>query len=333
MRKIVSLVVAVALAAGLSAAVPANAKTSARPTVTLRAFVRAMLPDAPKNFPSMRAAKYDSDTYYVEYTVHPKAAMGPCSKCKIYDQYARGTYKENWYLQDGWTSTWTVPRTESYVKTQLGPLLSGFSLHRTVKYSYPTLVWSGPHNTWVYADFYGKGFTLRVGHDLTKAVHVLLPPSKAQLADLRSASANIVRLAVPAGPDNFSTLRASATKKNIFGSNDYGVTASFGSMLRPCTISNIANGFGYKDFQPKWTMNCHTIPMAGTKADLEETVRSAVWNALPSAFTSVTDASALLLDDYRWDDYNNSLSVSVSSFEDKGTVSFEVWITHFLPKP
>ena len=73
--------------------------------------------------------------------------------------------------------------------------------------------------------------------------------------------------------------------------------------------------------------------MAGTKADLEETVRSAVWNALPSALTSVTDASALLLDDYRWDDYNNSLSVSVSSFEDKGTVSFEVWITHFLPKP
>jgi hypothetical protein len=248
MRKIVSLVVAVALAAGLSAAVPANAKTSAPPAVTLRAFVRAMLPDAPKNFPSMRAAKYDSDTYYVEYTVHPKAAMEPCSKCKIYDQYARGRYKENWYLQDGWTSTWTVPRIESYVKTQLGPLLSGFSLHRTVKYSYPTLVWSGPHNTWVYADFYGKGFTLRVGHDLPKAVHVLLPPSKAQLADLRSASANIVRLAVPAGSDNFSTLRASATKKNIFGSNDYGVTASFGSMFRPCTISNIANGFGYKTF-------------------------------------------------------------------------------------
>ena len=281
----------------------------------------------------MRGATYGSDTYYMEYTVHPNTGMGPCGGCKIYDQYARGAYKENWYLQDGWNSTWTVPKTENYVKTQLAPLLAGFSLHRTVSYGYPTLVWSGPHKVWVYADLYSKGFTLRVGHDLTKAVHVLRPPSKAQLADLHSASANIIRLAVPAAGDNFSTLRTSAAKKNIFGSNDYGVTASFGSMFRPCTISHVANGFGYKDFQPKWSMNCHTITMAGTKADLEETVRSAVYDALPSSFTAVTDASALFLDDYRWDDSNNSLSVSVSSYEDKGTVSFEVWITHFLPKP
>jgi hypothetical protein len=332
MRRLVSLVIAIALLAGFSGGAPVNAKT-ARPKVTLRAFVRALLPDASNNFTSFRGAKYDSDTYYVQYVVHPKSGTGPCSKCKIYDQYGRGTYKENWYLQDGWNSTWTVPKTESWVKAQLGPLLSGFSLHRTVKYSYPTLVWRNPRNVWVYADFYSKGFTLRVGHDLTKSAHVLLPPSKAQLADLRSASANIIRLAVPASSDNFTSLRSSATKKNIFSGLDYGVTASFGSMFRPCTISNIASGFGYKDFQPKWSMNCRTITMAGTKADLEETVRSAVWNALPSAFTAVTDPSVLFLDDYRWDDSGGAVSASISSFEDHGVVSFEVWVTHFLPKP
>jgi len=333
MQRLGSLVVALVLLAGLGGGVSANAKPAARKSVTLRAFVRALLPGAPKNFATMRGAKYDSDTYYVEYTAHPNAGTGPCSKCKIYDQFARGTYKENWYLQDGWTSTWTVAKTENWVKTQVAPLLPGFSLHRTVKYTYPTLVWNGPQNVWVYADFYSKGFTLRVGHDLMKPVHILRPPTKAQLADLKSASANIIRLGVPAGPDNFSTLRSSAVKKNIFGSNDYGVTTSFGSMFRPCTISDVANGFGYKDFQPKWSMNCRTVSMAGTKAGLEETVRSAVWNALPSAYTAVTDPSALLLDDYRWDDTDNAQSVSISSSEDNGVISFEVWITHFLPKP
>lgn len=333
MQRLLSLIAVLALVAGFSGVVQASAKTAAKPSVTLPAFVKALLPGAPRNFASMRGAKYDSDTYYVEYTARPIAGTGPCTKCKIYDQYARGTYKENWYLQDGWTSTWTVKKTESWVKAQLAPLLPGFSLHRTVKYTYPTLVWSGPQNVWVYADFYGKGFTLRVGHDLTKPVHVLRPPTKAQLADLKSASANIIRLAVPAGPDNFSTLRSSAVKKNIFGSNDYGVTTSFGPMFRSCTISDVVNGFGYKDFQPKWSMNCRTVSMAGTKADLEETVRAAVWNALPSAYTSVTDPSALLLDDYRWDDTSSAQSVSISSYEDNGVVSFEVWITHFLPKP
>src|SRR5438477_2387326 len=140
MQRPVSLVVVLALLAGLGGGVPANAKPAARKSMSLQAFVRALLPDAPMNFAPMRGAKYDSDTYYVEYKAHPNSGTGPCSACKIYDQYARGTYKENWYLQDTWKSTWTVAKTENYVKTQIAPVLTGFSLHRTVSYTYPTLV-------------------------------------------------------------------------------------------------------------------------------------------------------------------------------------------------
>lgn len=320
------------LAAGFIGAIPAGAKTAAKSKITLRALVASLLPHAPKNFAALRGPKYDSDTYYVEYKVRPMPS-GACGVCKIYDQYGRGKYVENWYVEDRWNSTYTTAKNEAYIKGQLAPLLSGFSLHRTVSYSYPTLVWRNAQNVWIYADLHRSGFTLRVGHDLPKSVHVLLPPSKSQLSDLQSASANIIRLGVPAAADNFATLRSSSTKKNIFGANDYGVTASFGAMFRPCTISNVASGFGYKDFQPKWTLNCRTISMAGTRAALEETVRAAVYNALSSGFTSVTDPSALLLDDYRWDNADSMVSVSISSFEDQGIVSFEVWVTHFLPKP
>lgn len=331
MQRFFSLVAAIVLTAGFAAAIPTRAKTAPKPKVTLRALVTMLLPHAAKNFTAIRGPKYDSDTYYVAYTVPPMPS-GACASCKIYDQYGRGKYVENWYVQERWTSTLTTAKNEAYVRAQLAPLLSGFSLHRTVSYGYPTLIWRNPQNTWIYVDMYRSGFTLRVGRDLPKSVHVLLPPSKSQLADLQSASANVIRLGVPAADDNFATLRSSSSKKNIFGANDYGVTASFGSMFKPCTISNVATGFGFKDFQPKWTMNCHTIAMAGTKADLEEPVRAAIYNALSSGFSAVTDPSALLLDDYRWDNSDSLVSVSLSSFEDAGTVSFEVWVTHFLPK-
>ena len=331
MQRFFSLVAAILLAAGFIGGIPARAKTAPKTKVTLRQMVASLLPQAPKNFAAMRGPKYDSDTYYVEYSVRPMPS-GACASCKIYDQYGRGKYIENWYVQDRWTSTYTTAKDEAYIKAQLAPLLSGFSLHRTVSYSYPTLIWRNAKNVWIYIDMYRSGFTLRVGRDLPKSVHVLLPPSKSQLADLQSASANVIRLGVPAANDNFATLRSSSAKKNIFGANDYGVTASFGAMFQPCTISNVASGFGYKDFQPKWSLMCRTISMAGTRASLEETVRAAVYNALPSGFTSVTDSSALLLDDYRWDNGDTLVSVSISSFEDKGVVSFEVWVTHFLPK-
>src|SRR5438270_658610 len=82
-----------------------------------------------------------------------------CRACRIYDQYARGKYPENWYADDRWTSTLTTAKDEAYVRKQLAPVLSGYALHRTVSYSYPTLNYRNPRNEWVMVDFYKGGFT------------------------------------------------------------------------------------------------------------------------------------------------------------------------------
>ena len=305
---------------------PKPAKTS------LGTFARAILPMVALDFAPIRGPKYNSDTYYVEYKSTPKTrACG--SACRIYDEYARGKYPENWYLEDRWNSTWTTAKNEAYVRAQLGPVLAGYSLHRTVSYSYPTLTYRDPHNHWVTVDFYKTGFTVRVGRDLAKAIHVLNPPSKIQLQQLASGLSNMIRLAVPDATNNFASLRAPGKKKDILGEDSYPLNMSFGSMFGKCDVSDVSNGYGYKDFQPKWVLNCATVSMAGTKATLEEGLRAAIYAALPGGFTSITDASQLLLDDYRWDNSDSMVSVDIGSFENKGVVSFTISVLHFLPKP
>lgn len=299
--------------------------------VTLGTFVRSALPLASQNFGPVRGAKYRWDSYYVEYKASPKAAL--CRACKIYDQYARGAYPENWYVDDNWNSTWATAKNEAYVKAQLGPVLSGYSLHRTVAYSYPTLTYRNARNDWVTVDFYKGAFTVRVGRDLAKAVHVLSPPSKIQLQQLNSGASNLMRLALPDAVNNFAALRAPGKTKGILGEDTYPLNASFGSMFKTCDLSNVTNGFGFKDFQPKWVLNCQTVSMAGTKAGLEEPLRAAIYDAIPGGYSSVTDPSALLLDDYRWDNTDSMVSVNLGSNENKGVVSFNISIFHFLPKP
>src|SRR5437764_14332906 len=85
--------------------------------LTLGTFARTILPMIGGNFAAIRGAKYDSDTYYIEYKASPKATI--CGACRIYDQYARLTYPENWYVSDRWTSKWTIQKNEAYVKAQL----------------------------------------------------------------------------------------------------------------------------------------------------------------------------------------------------------------------
>ncbi len=301
------------------------------PKVSLGTFMRSILPMAAQNFAPVRGAKYRWDTSYVAYTAAPKATI--CGACKIYDEYARGKYPENWYVDDRWTSTWTMAKNEAYVRAQLAPVLSGYALHRTVSYSYPTLTYRNPSNHWVTVDFYKGFFNVRVGRDLAKAVHVLNPPSKVQLQQLSSGASNLIRLALPDAVNNFAALRAPGKTKGIFGEDSYQLNASFGSMFKSCDISNVTNGFGFKDFQPKWVLNCRTVSMAGTKATLEEPVRAAIYAAIPGGYTAITDASALFLDDYRWDNTDSMVSVSVGSNESKGVVSFNISIFHFLPKP
>jgi hypothetical protein len=303
----------------------------ARPKVSLGTFVRSVLPMAANNFAAVRGTRYRWDTYYVEYKASPKGAI--CRACRIYDDYARGKYPENWYVDDRWNSTWTIPKNEAYVRAQLGPVLSGFSLHRTVSYSYPTLTYRNPRNEWVTVEFYKDSFSLRIGRDLAKPVHVLNPPSKIQLQQLSSGASNLMRLALPDAANNFASLRAPGKTKDILGEDSYPLNASFGSMFKSCDISNVTKGYGLKEFQPKWVLNCITVSMAGTKAALEEPVRAAVYAAIPAGFTAITDPSALFLDDYRWDNSDSLVSVNIGSNENKGVVSFNISVFHFLPKP
>lgn len=239
---------------------------------------------------------------------------------------------------------WPIEKTEAYVKSQLVPLLTGFSLRRTTSSGVtgedvPTLVWRGPHNVWVEAEMYprmGAGIVkvrLRVGHNLIKSMHVLSHPTRAQLTQMRDSVRRIIRTAVPAAYRDFSRLRGPLMNEDVSG-HDYRVTASFGSVFRPCELLDITARMGQswdRNSEPAWDMLCSTFPMLGTRATLEEIVRSAISAALPSGFTSVADAK-LHGYDHLW---KNDKGVSVAidwGDPHEDVVGLTVRIMHSLPK-
>ncbi len=302
-------------------------------------MVNTLLAQAPQNFAALRLARSEYDTDFARYKVKPLVSRvfgTHCRACTLDDQYARGTYKENWYVEDRWDTPakWNPAKTEAYAVRSLRPGLSGFALHRTVpKYSkYPTLLWRGSANRWVYVDTFEGGFTIRVGHDLTTPVHVLKPPSRAQISQLMTGTANIIRLGDPAGASNFQDLRLGAPHKDIINNDEYDLNVTFGPMFHPCTVTSVMNGFGYKDFQPKWILECKTIAIAGTNAQWRGTMRDAVSNVLPSGYEEDTNASDLLLDDYMWQSQQAQQSIDILPDERDGTVRFTVSIYHFLPR-
>lgn len=295
-------------------------------------LVRVLLAQAPANFAALRLAKDDYDTDFARYKARPIGKH--CGSCKIYDQYARGTYKENWYVQDDWSvpKGWDAAKIEAHVLAALRPVLSGFALHRTAgKYTkYATLEWRNAQNEWVNVRTYDGGYMLRVGRDLSKPVHVLHAPTQAQLKQLTGAASNLVRLGAPAASTNFDDLRTGSPVKDDLGDDDYAVNVAFGPMIRKCDVSHVANSFGYKDFQPKWVLSCSTVALAATADSLKQTIRDSVEAALPEGFTVTTDSSALLLDDYRWD--ASDVSVDISSYEENGSTHFTIAVFHYLPK-
>jgi hypothetical protein len=313
-------------------------------------FVRAVLPSASNNFVPLRGAKIDNipDTVYAGYKL--RVAPDVCSDCSMYDIYGRGKRAEYWdtsniytedpsgsgdLVQPSFSSTpaaaaqaspptpppeWSIQKTESYVKSQLVPLLRGFTLRRTTTTGLaavqtPTLIWRNAHNVWVEAKLYPRmvaGFLkvgLYVGHDLTRSAHVLRPATKAQLAQMQSATAQLIRTAIPAAPAAFSTLRGSLKSEDVAG-NDYRVTVDFGSAFRSCEILNIAARMGqsYSKGSPSWALLCTTIPTLGNRTSQESLIRAAIGKALPAGFTSAADAKAHGYD-YLW---NSSNGVSVA---------------------
>ena len=300
----------------------------------LRAFVQRLLVAAPTNFSSLRGAPKGSESYYSSYTV--VTTRNACPKCELTDEYAWTAHNENWYIENQWHGAKGSPQATliSYVTSQLTPSLKAYSLKTTDGKDYPTFRWTSTKGTWVYVHVYKGGFTVRVGHDVKKPVHVLLAPSVKQLAALRAGVSSFVSSGVAAASNNFETLRA-AGKKDVLDEMAYDLYVPFGAMLPKCQIVDAsANRLNLADYSPKWTMNCDTPPMVGTKAVLEEQIRAAMQNALPSGF-SPTTGRALFLDDYRWDNASTQVAVDVNSvigYElPDGLVQFSLGIIHFLP--
>ncbi|HTU69612.1 MAG TPA: hypothetical protein VMF11_04750 [Candidatus Baltobacteraceae bacterium] len=323
----------VALALLLCGAAAHPAKT---PPQTLRAFVALMLDQAPVNYANMRGAVKDSDVFQIRYDT--KAQFDKtCAKCIITDQFAWTGHPEHWSLEQRWNAKNMTPaQVTAYVKAQLAPIIKGYALKTTGSKEYPTFTWrNGAKGLWISVDTYNGGFTPSIGQDLTKPVHVLKPPTVADIQSLRNSVTNFVSLGVGPASENFSTLRTNASK-DILGSPTYDLSVSFGSMLRDCSITDdTANTLNLSDYSPKWTMTCNTVPMVGGK-EIEAEVQAAMAAAVPSGFTPTTD-KYLGLDDYRWDNTSTQIAVDIDSFSSyslpSGLVSYGVGIIHFLPAP
>jgi hypothetical protein len=333
----VTLAVCAALGFSLFATGSAHAATSAKPAETLRAFATRLLLVAPTNFSSLRGAPTGTENYYSRYRVLTK--LGACAGCKLTDEYSWTGHAENWYVEDEWHGAKGASQAKivSYVTSQLGSSLATYSLKKTGASDYPTFKWSGPKNRWVFVHIFNGGFTLKVGHDLVKPLHMLLAPTTQQLAALRAGAGSFVSSGVGAASSNFEPLRA-AGKKGILDNMEYDLYVPFGSMLPKCNVTDAtANTFNLDDYSPKWTMNCETLPMVGTKAMFEDQIRAAMQGAIPSGFTQTTDRTVLYFDDYRWDNTTTQVAVTISSLESTtlpdGLVQFSLGVIHFLPKP
>lgn len=304
---------------------------------TLRAFVVLMLDRAPVDYRTMRGARKDGAVYQVRYKTLPQF-VSSCHSCTITDEFAWTGHMENWSLTQQWyTHKLTPAQTQSYIMAQLPPALKGYTLTKTGTKEYPTLLWhNGAKGLWVSVDSYNGGFYARIGHDLAKPVHVLNAPTAADLAALRNAVTNFIALGVGPASANFASLRGPG-KKDIIGDMNYPLAVSFGASLTDCSISDgTVNTIGIDDFSPKWTMDCQTVPMVGTKEQIQPLIHDAMAAALPGGF-SVTTGKYLGIDDYRWDNTNTEVAADIDSFAGielpKGLVAYGVGIIHFLPAP
>jgi hypothetical protein len=304
---------------------------------TLRAFVVLMLDQARVDYRSMRGGRKGSLVYQTTYKTLPQF-VSTCHACSIIDEFAWTGHPENWSLQQRWyTHKMKPPQVQSYILAQLTAPLKGYTLTKTGSAEYPTFLWhNGATGLWVSVDTFNGGFYPRIGHDLAKPVNVLKSPTAADLAALRNAVTNFITLGIGPASGNFASLRGPGTK-DIIGDMSYPLAVSFGSSLTSCSINDgTVNTIGIDDFSPKWTMTCDSIPMVGTKDQIQPLIHDAMAAALPAGFT-VTTGKYLGIDDYRWDNDSTRVAADIDSFAGielpKGLVAFGVGIIHFLPAP
>jgi hypothetical protein len=304
---------------------------------TLRAFVALMLDQAPVNYSNMRGARKSGEVYQIVYNTLPKFAPS-CNRCTITNEFAWTGHAENWSLQQRWNAPKMTPaQVQAYLTAQLTPILKGYTLKKSGSADYPTLAWrNGATGLWVSVETFNGGFEPRIGHDLEKPVHMLKSPTVADLQALRNAVANFISLGIGPASNNFLSLRGTG-KKDILGDMTYALNVSFGSSLTDCAVNDGSNNsIGISDFSPKWTMQCQTVPMVGTKEQIQPLIHDAMAAALPGGF-SVTTGKYLGIDDYRWDNTSTQVAADIDSFAGftlpNGLVAFGVGIIHFLPAP
>jgi hypothetical protein len=304
---------------------------------TLRAFVVLMLDQAPVDYSNMRGARKDSAIYRTRYKTRPQF-VSTCHSCTITDEFAWAGHAENWSLEQRWNAPkMTSPQVQSYLAAQLTPALKGYAFAQSGSKEYPTLTWRNDAKAlWVSVETFNGGFEPRIGHDLEKPVHVLKSPTAADLAALRNAITNFIALGIGPASANFASLRGPG-KKDLIGDMTYPLAVSFGSSLTDCSITDgTINEIGISDFSPKWSMSCDTVPMVGTKEEIQPLIHDAMTAALPAGF-SVTSGKYLGIDDYRWDNTSTQVAADIDSFAGftlpKGLVAFGVGIIHFLPAP
>jgi hypothetical protein len=304
---------------------------------TLHAFVTAMLDQAPVDYSKMRGARKSGAVYQTVYHVLPQF-VAHCHQCTITDEFAWAGHAENWSLQQRWNAKkMTSAQLQSYLTAQLTPILKGYTLTKSGSAAYPTLAWrNDAKGLWVSVETFNGGFEPRIGHDLKKPVHVLKSPTAADIQALRNAVANFISLGIGPASNNFASLRGEG-KKDIIGDMTYALNVSFGASLVDCSVNDgSVNTIGIDDFSPKWTMQCETVPMVGTKDQIQPLIHDAMSAALPAGF-SVTTGKYLGIDDYRWDNTSTSVAADIDSFAGftlpNGLVAYGVGIIHFLPAP
>lgn len=324
-----------AVAACLMLAAGNAAPSSGAPSsddVHLIAVVRAALTQTPTYFAVYRGAASNTSDDEASYkTVGKLAAL--CRYCTLTDEYADAQTNERWVVQTHWTTgkPWTQAQTAAHVQALLAPLVVGFT--RT----------EGGSDGALWTDWFDKktrafvyistdsekgiaGFEIRIGRYTAKNAHYgkwSRPLTSGQRADLVKALQNFVQVGLQNGAANFSALRGKPYGKN---GDFFDADISFGDILSSCDISGVAAG---AQVAGKWIFSCDTPAIVGPKSDVEELIRSTLWDALPGGFTSTTDSS-LLITDYRWDQSYSNLAVTLDSYDyGDGSFKYTISVYHF----
>ncbi|HVA29293.1 MAG TPA: hypothetical protein VNF68_14015 [Candidatus Baltobacteraceae bacterium] len=334
---------ALALFLGAALLLGASSKPAPSPKPahhSLTKIVTAALDAAPSNFAALRGKRYtgggDSEVAY-----YPSAAFSKlCTGCTIRDDFGSAKTHEYWAMNVDWTGRWTVEERSNFIVKTFTPFKKRFLSVKVgqTKDGETTIDFEGKNGLWMYLETYGdsdddRGFTLRVGHTLSKSVHLaahsgpMTPSERTQFAD---AITNIVRTGVASAGDNFSSLLGKVHSDKDF----HDANVSFGPMIEnPCDISAIIYDDAANANRSKYIFDCSTIQVGGEKADILELARSTVYRELPSTFSSDTDPQYLMDDDYRYDNgANTSVTIKIEDGSaDRYSVTISVY--RFVPNP